>query len=72
MNTSDILDLFQLGENVSDVHHKTISSSDQSGSGNTLKTILEGMPNLWDEEQYGGEYDMNKFMKSLATTKNNN
>ena len=44
---------------------------DQSGGGNTIKNILEGVHDVWDEEQYGGEYDMNKFMKSLATTKDN-
>ena len=85
MNTSDILDLFQLGEAVgggkSTAGPMVSTNSQPSGirgssatntaaGTSTLKTILEGVPDLWDEDQYGGEYDMNRFMQSLKATQN--
>ena len=47
MNTSDILDLFQLGDKVVDKHKGSVTIGggpmDQSGGGNTIKNILEGV-----------------------------
>ena len=67
MNTSDILDLFQLGENQKpqkEPSSKTTPSLDIPGSG--LKNVLGNLPELWNEEQYS-EYDVGKFMQSLST-----
>lgn len=67
MNTSDILDLFQLGENQKpqkEPSSKTTPSLDVPGSG--LKSVLGNLPELWNEEQYS-EYDVGKFMQSLST-----
>ena len=34
-----------------------------------MKDVLEGLPNLWDEEQYKSEYDLSSFMNSLSAAK---
>ena len=50
-----------------------INSCSSAAVGNTdalekpkgVKAILEGMDDLWDEQQYENEYDLSNFMKSL-------
>ena len=75
MNTSDILDLFQLGEkgaigdSIPSSKKGSLEVHKAKEGGGTLKTILDGIPELWTEEEYQGEYDMNRFMQSLTTTK---
>lgn len=66
MNTSDIFDLFQLGETVPS---SSSSSTAKGPQGSGLKGVLENLPELWDEGQYQEEYDMQSFMKSLETVK---
>ena len=81
MNTSDILDLFQLGDKTPmgnmqlgmDKPHRPSSSAPEMGgapvTGTTgLRGILEGIPELWEEGEYGGEYNMKRFMQSLSAT----
>lgn len=68
MNTSDFLDLFQLGE-----EGKGSTQSDtrprpdgtKPGSSGGLKTVLDNLPELWDESLYHNEYDLGTFMNSL-------
>ena len=108
MNTSDLLDLFQLAETadgsnsgsrttavakkaaakkslsvrsrLSDKikeggaggthgHGHHTSSTSSSSPGSSMKSVLESIPELWSEEQYASEYDLNAFMKSLTDTK---
>ena len=66
MNTSDIFDLFQLGEDSEATASKRSGGAQASGG---LKGVLENLPDLWDEGQYHEEYDMHSFMKSLETVK---
>ena len=33
----------------------------------SMRSVLENLPELWSEEQYRSEYDLSSFMKSLAT-----
>ncbi|GMH43351.1 hypothetical protein BSKO_11273 [Bryopsis sp. KO-2023] len=67
MDTSKVLDLFAYspkGEG-----QKGSSSNEQgAGGGGTgcLKSVLEGMDDLWDEKQYEEEFSMDHFMKKLA------
>jgi hypothetical protein len=30
-----------------------------------MKTVLETLPDLWEEKQYDEEYDLTNFMKNL-------
>lgn len=68
MNTSDFLDLFQLGE-----EGKGTTQSDtrpcpdrtKPGSSGGLKTVLDNLRELWDESLYRNEYDLGTFMNSL-------
>ncbi|KAL5473673.1 hypothetical protein EMCRGX_G028184 [Ephydatia muelleri] len=63
MNTADLLDLFQLSEMT---ESKAESASAGKEGRNSMKRVLESMPELWDESQYTNEYDLSNFMKSLA------
>ena len=37
------------------------------GGKESMQSILENLPELWNEDQYRSEYDLSSFMKSLAT-----
>ena len=65
MGTDQLLDLFALedqrkGECSVPGDSKVLEKKD------TVKAILEGLGELWDEQQYESEYDMNNFMKGLV------
>lgn len=59
MGTDQLLDLFQLSESDKD-NKKTSSKS--SGS---MKSVLENLPELWDDSQYAEEFDMTQFIEGL-------
>ena len=63
MDTSDVLDLFQLGESEPSRPTTKAGSSKQEG----LKSILESLPELWSEDQYNTEYDLTNFVQSLSS-----
>ena len=67
MNTSDILDLFQLGgeRGASD---STSAEKAKQGRPEGLKSILENLPELWSDDQYRSEYDLSNFMHSLGSS----
>ncbi|KAH0623625.1 hypothetical protein JD844_006574, partial [Phrynosoma platyrhinos] len=62
MGTDQLLDLFTL-----DKDGKTEKSDGAtSASGRTsMKSVLENLGELWDQEQYDSEYSLEKFMHSL-------
>ncbi|WAQ95292.1 BTAF1-like protein [Mya arenaria] len=64
MGTDQLLDLFTLEEKRKG---ESASASEQKHSDkqDTVKAILDGLGDLWDEQQYESEYDINTFMKSL-------
>ena len=68
MGTDQMLDLFSIDEGKKGQSAAPSGSqSDQSqGKRDTVKSVLEGLGDLWDENQYEAEYDMSSFMKSLA------
>ena len=39
-------------------------ASSSSGGGG-VKSVLENLPELWGEEQYAEEYNMDNFIKNL-------
>ena len=43
------------------------SGAIMGGSKESMRSILENLPELWSEDQYRSEYDLSSFMKSLAS-----
>ena len=69
MGTDQLLDLFTLenqkkGESSAGTTRARNQSEDRK---ETTKSIIEGLGELWSEEQYETEYDIETFMKSLAS-----
>ena len=67
MATDQIFDLFSLDPNPAEGSSSDAagggSSADQGKSGKrSVRALLEGMPELWDEKQYDNEYDINAYM----------
>lgn len=67
MNTSDFLDLFQLGGGGGGGGE---GKGLETTAGSGLKSVLDNLPNLWDDDQYHNEYNMESFMDSLKTGPN--
>lgn len=67
MNTSDLLDLFQLDEDQPRLQDRHVSDKpiDSGTASRGLKTILETLPALWNEDDYKNEYDIKSFVQSL-------
>ncbi|KAH9632086.1 hypothetical protein HF086_015290 [Spodoptera exigua] len=62
MGTDQLLDLF----NLSSSNCAPQQSSQQSAAGPSgMKSVLETLPDLWDDKQYEEEYDMTNFIKGL-------
>nr|XP_026499034.1 TATA-binding protein-associated factor 172 [Vanessa tameamea] len=61
MGTDQLLDLFQLSSGPSP------STSQASTTG--AKSLIETLPDLWDDKQYEEEYDMTNFVKNLKKMK---
>uniref|UniRef100_A0A2A4JRU2 TATA-binding protein-associated factor 172 n=1 Tax=Heliothis virescens TaxID=7102 RepID=A0A2A4JRU2_HELVI len=59
MGTDQLLDLFNLsGSN-------SAPQSQQQPGPSGMKSVLETLPDLWDDKQYEEEYDMTNFIKGL-------
>ncbi|XP_018335221.1 TATA-binding protein-associated factor 172 [Agrilus planipennis] len=59
MGTEQLLDLFS---------HKSTSSQSQSNNKDSVsgvRSILESLPDLWDQKQYEDEYDLSQFISKL-------
>ncbi|XP_049802115.1 TATA-binding protein-associated factor 172 [Schistocerca nitens] len=63
MGTEQLLDLFSLDDKRKDIAHSSSSHSQLSGV--SMKTVLETLPDLWEDKQYEEEYDLSTFMQSL-------
>lgn len=62
MNTDQLLDLFTstpASRKASDEQSK------RKSGGKGLKSILNGLDELWDQSQYADEYDLNQFLAKL-------
>jgi TATA-binding protein-associated factor len=57
------LDLFSLDDKKKD-NQKTAKNQPASGT-LTMKTVLETLPDLWEEKQYEEEYDLTNFVSNL-------
>ena len=66
MDTGQLLDLFSVEK-----ERKNKDSSAESGvqgtqSNKGLKSVLENLGELWDENQYEAEYNLDSFIESLG------
>ena len=59
-----LLDLFSLDDKKKDSQKSSKNQPVASGA-LTMKTVLETLPDLWEEKQYDEEYDLTNFMKNL-------
>ena len=60
MATDQLLDLFTL-----DSRHDQVASEGKSTSSRGVKSVLENLPELWEESAYESEYDLTSFINSL-------
>lgn len=67
MGTDRLLELFPNSDkNNSSVPSFSTRGHYDSSSSATMKTILDNLPDLWEDKQYETEYDMNNFVQSLS------
>ncbi len=57
MATDRLFDLFSLGPEQDNDHKKRGNSAAAA----SVRSFLEGMPELWDEEEYEKEYDVEAY-----------
>ncbi|MCI4376245.1 hypothetical protein PGIGA_G00186100 [Pangasianodon gigas] len=62
MGTEQLLNLFTLDKD--DKAEKSEAASSSSGKA-SMKSVLDGLGELWDQQQYEAEYDLDTFMLSL-------
>lgn len=60
MGTDQLLDLFNLSKHDGDGRKKQ-----GDGNGTSMKSVLENLPELWDDQQYAEEFDMTQFIEGL-------
>ncbi|XP_055378058.1 TATA-binding protein-associated factor 172 [Condylostylus longicornis] len=71
MGTDQLLDLFNLHDGEKQERSTQASSSNSNGNGIagnnavSMKTVIENLPDLWEDRQYEEEYDLTQFVKSL-------
>ena len=59
MQTDQVLDLFSLDSGPAS------KAQEPSSGGGGVKSVLDNLPELWNEEQYSEEYNMDSFIKNL-------
>lgn len=59
-----LLDLFSLDDKKKE-SQKSSKNQPVASSTLTMKTVLETLPDLWEEKQYDEEYDLTNFVKNL-------
>ena len=62
MDTSQVLDLFT----VENKKEKKAAASKPSNKA-SMSDVLENLGELWEQEQYEQEYDLNSFINKLAS-----
>jgi len=64
MGTDQVLDLFSLNKNED---KKKDNNSKEDGTG--IRSVLENLPELWEDTLYAEEYDMTQYIKNMSTNK---
>ncbi|KAG8234701.1 hypothetical protein J437_LFUL014317 [Ladona fulva] len=69
MGTDQLLDLFSLSDKRPDDGERKDGPSSRSSlaavSGRNVKSLLDSLPELWEDRQYEEEYDLSNFLESL-------
>jgi TATA-binding protein-associated factor len=66
MATDHLFDLFRLDQKSKEEEQSKASGSRSSNEGKvSMKTVLDGLPDIWDTEQYDREYDLTDFIQTL-------
>merc|ERR1719288_575072 len=65
MATDQLLDLFSLDESA-EVLDNDDEDDDSVKGKSSMKTILENLPELWDDSQYTSEYDLEAYGSSSS------
>ena len=68
MATDQLLDLFSLDESA-EVLDNDDEDDDSAKGKSSMKTILENLPELWDDSQYTSEYDLEAYGSSSSGAK---
>ena len=68
MATDQLLDLFSLDE-TAEVLDNDDDDDDSAKGKSSMKTILENLPELWDDSQYTSEYDLEAYGSSSSGAK---
>ena len=68
MATDQLLDLFSLDE-TAEVLDNDDEDDDSAKGKSSMKTILENLPELWDDSQYTSEYDLEAYGSSSSGAK---
>ena len=63
MDTSQVLDLFT----VENKKEKKTPASKPTSNKASMSDVLENLGELWEQEQYEQEYDLNSFMNKLTS-----
>jgi len=59
MQTDQVLDLFSL------TSQQSGSQAEQGRSDTGVKSVLDNLPELWEEDQYNEEYNMDSFISNM-------
>ena len=62
MRTDQVLDLFSLDPGPA---AGSKAPESRGGGGGGVQSVLDNLPELWNEEQYTEEYNMDSFIKNL-------
>ncbi|XP_011642217.1 TATA-binding protein-associated factor 172 isoform X1 [Pogonomyrmex barbatus] len=66
MATDQLLDLFSLdGKEKRPEHNEDATSSKFSGLPGISRSVLDILPELWEQQQYDDEYDLDSFLSTL-------
>ena len=63
MDTGQLLDLFSVDKEKR--NEKTSAQQQSEGGKTSLKAMVDNLGELWDEEQYETEYNLDNFIGSL-------
>lgn len=70
MNTSDLLNLFHVDDASAVGTASSGSNSSTAGiegkTGKGLKAAVEQLGEIWDEQQYKDEYNLDEFVQSIT------
>lgn len=61
MGTDQLFDLF----NFTDNNARSENAAESTSGSVTMKQALDGLPELWEDNQYEEEYDLTQFLQSL-------